>query len=76
MGITLAIAWKVKITSIFIAIAIVVYQILTQIDKKTLKNYCIIGITSIVVLLGFSITMNKQLNKSSNIEKYKMPIEH
>ena len=47
-----------------------------EIDKKTLKNYCIIGITSIVVLLGFSITMNTQLNKSSNIENYKMPIEH
>lgn len=76
MGIILAIAWKVKITSIFIAIAIVVYQILTKIDKKTLKNYCITGITAVVVLLGFSTIMNTQLNKSSNTGIYKMPIEH
>ena len=76
IGVILAIAWKVKITSIFIAIAIVIYQILTKIDKKILKNYCIVGIASIAVILSFSFIMNKQLNKSSNIEKLKMPIEH
>lgn len=76
MGIILAISWKVKITGVFIGIAIVVYQFLSKLNKQILKSYLCIGLVSILVLLSFSFIMSKQLYQNGNLDVNKIPIVH
>lgn len=76
-GITIALGIKLKITSIFIIIAIVVESILNGNTKIFIKRFGTAIITSIITFIIFTIGINKYvLPNEDYTDKYKMPIEY
>lgn len=76
IGIFIVIAWKVKITSIFVAIAIGVYYILKKYDKENIKRIILVIPITIVVFLAYNFTIENRINHRIDRDQYQMPVEH
>ena len=76
IGILIVLSWKIKMTGAFVAIAIIVYRLITKCDKTIIKKYLVIIPTIIVMLVGFNNVFEKRITETENAEYYKMPWEH
>lgn len=75
-SLTIVVAWKVKITSIFIVIAMIVYYFIKGIKKEELKNMGTILAITLVMLLVYNFIIENRISDRVDIENYKMPIAH
>lgn len=76
LGVIIIIAWKVKITSIFIFIAICVYYVLNGIKKKDIKGISFILISSVIFLIIYNFSIEIKITNREDVNNYKMPIEY
>ena len=70
------IAWKVKITSVFVAIAIGICLLFNNFKIKKIKNLVVVVITMIVLLVGYNSIIENRINHRLDKQYYQMPIEH
>ena len=76
LGFILVIAWKVKVTSIFIFIAICVYFILSSISKKQIKEILIVLISFLIFLLLYNFIIEDRINNREDVDNLRMPMEY
>ena len=76
LGILLFVGMKLKILSIFVFIALVVYEFCVGDKKELIKGLCVIlPITIISTIMFNSLVANKLLTKEAR-DKYQIPVEH
>ncbi len=76
LGLVIVLAWKVKITSIFVCIAILIYYILNCINKKNIKGIAIILASSLIFLLLYNFVVENRIKNRDDVNTHKMPIEY
>lgn len=77
LGITLILCMKIKLTAIFIMIAIIMCEILNYKFKDIIKNFKIVVPSAIIFLIIYTIVINHYfINNKDKLNEYKMPVEH
>ena len=76
LGILVFIGMKIKMTSIFVIIAYLVYMVLNKENKQIIKPCIIVIITILVLNLGYKIIINNTLLEDEKLREMNMPIYH
>lgn len=77
LGITLILCIKIKLTAVFIMIAIIMLEILNYKFKDILNNFKITVPSAIIFLIIYTIFVNYYfITDKDKLNEYKMPIEH
>lgn len=77
LGILLVVAFKVKVTAVFIVIALLVYRILTDKPKSILRDFVFVIPTAMIVLIISNLVLNAIYIPNKEIsDQEEMPIEH
>lgn len=75
-GIILFLAYELKLTSAFIYIAIVMYEICNTNIKTVIKNNCIVIPITIICIVSFKFVILNNLTTEEERDKYQIPTEH
>lgn len=75
-GIILFVAYELKLTSVFVYIAIIIYEICNTNIKSVIKNNYIIVLISIIFLISFKVLIVNNLTTEEERNKYQIPTEH
>lgn len=77
LGITLILCMKIKLTAIFIMIAIIMCEILNYKFKDIINNFKIVVLSAVIFLIIYTVVVNHYfISNKDRLNEYKMPIEH
>lgn len=76
LGIIIVMAWKIKVTSAFVFIAICVFYILNGLNMKKVKEISNIIISVFIFLLLYNFVIEDRINNRPDVDNLRMPIEY
>lgn len=76
LALSIVIGWKLKLTSVFVIIAVIVFYFLKGIKKQQAKKFLLVIPMIIILLVPYNILVNKNIKNDERYDICNVPLEY